>query len=139
MASWDFSKAAGIITTSPTPILDALAVQYGVPQCMLDMAKDVLAAFPSPVLNSIQSGIQDGKNRADEIMKDIMRRIFLDSGIVEYDTELGRFVFVSSSSRSWIHIFSSVHTSNVLLPVDISSPWISIVSCCLYAETHLHD
>lgn len=99
MASWDFSKAAGIITTSPTPILDALAVQYGVPQCMLDMTKDVLAAFPSPVLNSIQSGIQDGKNRADEIMKDIMRRVFLDSGIVEYDTDLGRFVFVSSSSN----------------------------------------
>ncbi len=99
MASWDFSKAAQIITTSPTPILDALASQYGVPQCMLDMAKDVLSAFPSPVLNSIQAGIQDGKDKADEIMKDIMRRIFLDSGIVEYDTDLGRFVFVSSSSN----------------------------------------
>lgn len=99
MASWDFSKAAGIITTSPTPILDALGSQYGVPQCMLDMAKDVLNAFPSPVLNSIQAGIQGGKDKADEITKDIMRRIFLDSGIVEYDTELGRFVFVSSSSN----------------------------------------
>jgi hypothetical protein len=99
MASWDFSKAAGIITTSPTPILDALSVQYGVPQCMLDMAKDILAAFPSPVLNSIQAGIQNGKDKADEMMKDIMRRIFLDSGIVEYDTDLGRFVFVSSSSN----------------------------------------
>jgi hypothetical protein len=99
MATWDFSKAAAIITTSPTPILDALGSQFGVPQCMLDMAKDILNAFPSPVLNSIQAGIQNGKDKADELMKDIMRRIFLDTGIVEWDTDRGRFVFVSSSSN----------------------------------------
>jgi len=99
MATFDFSKAASIITTSPSPILDVMSTQFGVPQCMLDFTKEILAAFPSPVLNSINAGIDDGKALADSIFKDIMRRVFLDTGIVEYDTTLGRFVFVSSSSN----------------------------------------
>tara|TARA_R110000824_G_scaffold8320_1_gene37550 strand:+ start:9144 stop:12143 length:3000 start_codon:yes stop_codon:yes gene_type:complete len=102
MATFDMSKAAGIITTSPTPILDALAVQYGLPTCLLDLAKEALAAFPSPVLNNIHSGIGAGKSKADELMKEITRRVFLDTGIVEYDTTLGRFVFVSSSSNKGV-------------------------------------
>ena len=99
MATFDFSKAASIITTSPTPILDVMSTQFGVPQCMLDFTKGILNAFPSPVLNSINSGIEEGKELADSIFKDITRRLFLDTGIVEYDTTLGRFVFVSSSSN----------------------------------------
>jgi len=102
MATFDFSKAASIITSSPTPILDAMGTHFGVPQCMLNFAKDVLNAFPSPVLNSINSGIEDGKNLADSVFKDIMRKVFLDTGIIEYDTTLGRFVFVSSSSNQGV-------------------------------------
>ena len=99
MATFDFSKAAGIITSSPTPILDVLAVQYGVPNCMLEMARDVLAAIPSPILGSFMGSIDEGKALADSVFKDIPRKIFLDTGIVEYDTTTGRFVFVSASSR----------------------------------------
>ena len=66
---------------------------------MIDFAKDALNAFPSPVLNSMQAGMQEGKALADSVFKDIMRRVFLDTGIVEYDTTLGRFVFVSTSSN----------------------------------------
>jgi len=99
MASWDFEKAAKIITSSPNPILDALAVQYGVPNCLLDMAKNVLSAFPSPALTQMNSGVQEGKRLANSVFKDIMRKIFLDTGIIEYDTTLGKFVFVSSSSN----------------------------------------
>ena len=100
MATFDYSKAAGIIAGGgDTPILDAMGTQFGVPQCMMDFAKDVLNAFPSPVLNSLQSGIGEGKALADSVFKDVMRKVFLDTGIVEYDTTLGRFVFVSSSSN----------------------------------------
>ena len=99
MATFDFSKAAGIITSSPTPIYDVLHLQYGVPACALNFTKDMLAAFPSPVLNGMMGGINEGKALADSVFKDIMRRVFLDTGIVEYDTTLGRFVFVSSSSN----------------------------------------
>ena len=99
MATFDFSKAAAIITTSPTPILDAMGTQFGVPQCMMDFAKDVLNAFPSSILSGMSNGIGEGKALADSVFKDIMRKVFLDTGIVEYDTTLGRFVFVSSSSN----------------------------------------
>ena len=86
MGSWDYSKAAAIITTSDTPILDAMASQYGVPICLLNMGKSILRALPSSVLGGMSGSIGEGKRLADSIMKDIMRRIFLDSGIVEYDT-----------------------------------------------------
>jgi len=102
MAIFDYQKAAGIITTSTQPVLGALGTQFGVPQCMLDFAKEALAAFPSPVLNDLQNGIREGKSLADSVFKDVMRQVFLDTGIVEYDTTLGRFVFVSSSSNRGI-------------------------------------
>ena len=99
MATFDYSKAAAIITTSPTPILDAMGSQFGVPQCMMDFTKSVLSAFPSSILKSLSNGIGEGKALADSVFKDTMRKVFLDTGIVEYDTTLGRFVFVSSSSN----------------------------------------
>jgi len=102
MATFDFTKAAGIITTSDQPVLGALGAQFGVPQCMLDFTKEILSAFPSPILNDMQKGIQEGKALADSVFKDVMRQVFLDTGIVEYDTALGRFVFVSSSSNKGI-------------------------------------
>ena len=102
MATFDMSKASAILTTSKTPVLDALGVQYGLPTCLLDLAKEALAAFPSPILNSMNSGIQAGKSKADELMKEVTRRVFLDTGIVEYDSTLGRFVFVSSSSNKGV-------------------------------------
>ena len=103
MGSFDYSKAAGIITgVGGNPILDAVGTQFGVPSCMMDFAKDVLAAFPSPVLNSMEDGLQEGKALADSVFKDAMAKIRLDTGIVEYDTTLGRFVFVSSSSNKGV-------------------------------------
>lgn len=99
MASFDFSKTANIVTNSSNPVLDAMGTQFGVPQCMMDFSKDVLNAFPSPVLNDLNNSIGEGKDLADSIFKDVMRQVFLDTGIVEYNTNLGRFVFVSSSSN----------------------------------------
>ena len=99
MGAWDYSKAASVITTSPTPILDALEVQYGVPTCAINFAKDALAAFPTPALNALTAGIADGKKLADTLIVDVTQKLFLDSGIIEYSTNLGKFVFVSRSSK----------------------------------------
>lgn len=99
MAAWDYSKAASVITTSPTPVLDALEVQFGVPTCVIDFGKDALSAFPSPVLESLNAGISDGKRIADGVVKDVTQKLFFDTGIVEYDTNLGKLVFVSQNSK----------------------------------------
>ena len=45
MGVWDYSKAAAVITTSPTPILDALGCQYGVPTCVLNFTKAALTSL----------------------------------------------------------------------------------------------
>jgi len=99
MASWDYAKAASVITTSPTPILDALEVQFGVPTCAINFAKEALSAFPSPVLESLNSGIGEGKRAANSLVKDVTQKLFFDTGIVEYDTNLGKLVFVSQSNK----------------------------------------
>ena len=98
MATLDMSKLAAIITTSPTPILDAMAIQHGVPACLLSLTKDVLSRFPSSILGDIGGSVQEGKDQADSVYKDILRAIFIDTGIMEYDTDKGKFVFVSKSS-----------------------------------------
>ena len=69
MATFDFSNAAGIVTSSPTPIYDVLNLQFGVPECALNFTRDMLNAFPSPVLNGMRDGIQEGKALADSIRK----------------------------------------------------------------------
>jgi len=113
MASWDYAKAASVITTSPTPILDALEVQFGVPTCVIDFGKDALSAFPSPVLDSLNSGIAAGKKTANALVKDVTQKLFFDTGIVEYDTNLGKLVFVSQSSKFGIEEGSSQAAENM--------------------------
>ena len=100
MGHFDMTKAAAIITTSPNPILDSLGTAFGIPVCQLDFAKSILNSFPSPVLDSMMSGINSGKEKAIQKTQEIMREIFNDTGIIEYDTNLGRFVWVGSGSGS---------------------------------------
>ena len=96
--SFDYSKAAAIISNSGTPILDLLGYQYGVPSCLLDYSKTVLSMIPGNILGSMNSKIKDGKTNANNLVKDILSQIQLDTGMVEYDTNLGKFVWVSTSS-----------------------------------------
>ena len=98
MGVWDYSKAAAVITTSPTPILDALGCQYGVPTCVLNFTKAALGAFPSPALNTLREGISEGVSSAEDDIKAFTMALFLDSGIISYDTNLGKFVFRSISN-----------------------------------------
>ena len=98
MATVDISKLAAIITSSPTPVIDALAVQFGVPTCLLDFSKAFLNMLPTSVLGGMFDGIQDGKDQAESIYKDIVHKILVDLGIMEYDTDKGKFVYVSKTS-----------------------------------------
>ncbi len=92
------SQIASTFSNSNSPVLDSLGVQFGVPQCLLDFSKDLLNALPSNALNSFRNNIKQGKSMADSVAKNLTRKLFLDSGIVEYDTNQGKFVFVSNSS-----------------------------------------
>ena len=98
MGNFDFSRAAGIISTSPDPIMDTMAVEFGVPECALDIAKKALAMLDSPTLGQLGSGITAGKEKAMDHFKSAMRSMNLDNGIVEWDTVQGKFVFKANSS-----------------------------------------
>jgi len=98
MAIFDYAKAAGILNTSPTPILDVIQTKFGVPSCLLDFGKDVLAALPTPVLDFFGGDIANGLAAADTVAKNAIQSMNLTLGKVGYDTNLGRFVFTSESS-----------------------------------------
>ena len=102
MGNFDFSRAAGIISTSPDPIMDTMAVEFGVPACALDLAKDVLAMLPIQGLDGLGSKIADAKEEAIADFNGLMREINLGNGIMEYDTDTGRFVFKANTSGKGI-------------------------------------
>jgi len=53
MAIFDYKKASAIIVSSPTPLLDSLGTEFGVPQCMMDFTKGVLDVLPSSILGGM--------------------------------------------------------------------------------------
>ena len=90
------------MSTSPTPILDAMSVEFGVPQCALDFAKDALALLPSGPLGAVRNNILGGKQAAEGKFNDLMMENALDLGIVQYDTDSGKFIWVSDSSEKGV-------------------------------------
>tara|TARA_R110002074_G_scaffold40750_3_gene108716 strand:- start:2100 stop:5132 length:3033 start_codon:yes stop_codon:yes gene_type:complete len=98
MAIFDYAKAAGILNTSPNPILDVLQTKFGVPSCLLDFGKDILAALPTSTLDFFGGDIANGLAAADTVAKNAIQSMNLTLGKVGYDTNLGRFVFTSESS-----------------------------------------
>lgn len=82
-------------TTGP---IFALGSAFGLPSCMLNMGVNALRLIPTPVLASMVDSAGEGRNKADEIVKEVVKKLFLDTGIIEYDTEEGVFKFRSDSS-----------------------------------------
>src|SRR5689334_24205634 len=72
--------------------LDNLGVQYGVPACIMNMAKDLLQLIPSPQLGSVSNKLTDGIGSANEDITRIKRQIARSLGIFEIDTFTGKFV-----------------------------------------------
>ena len=103
MGNFDLSRAMGIMSTSPNPLLDTMAVEFGVPKCALDFTKDMLAMLPSGPLGAMRNNILAGKQAAEQKFNEFLMENALDLGMVQYDTNSGRFIWVSSfSEREWI-------------------------------------
>jgi hypothetical protein len=79
--------------------ITSLGTAFGMPSCMLNLTNDLMRLIPSPLLESMSDSASDGRDKADEVTKEIVRKLFLDTGIIEFDTEDGTFKFVSDSSR----------------------------------------
>lgn len=79
-------------------LLDVMGSQFGVPSCAMNFAKEVLNALPSPFLTALNDSLADGRKKAQEVMAQVTRKLFLDSGIVEFDARTGRLRFTNNVS-----------------------------------------
>ena len=151
MAIFDYQRASSILTTSPSPLLDALGTEFGVPQCMMDFSKAVLAAIPSDLLGGMSNSIADGMAAADTIFKNAIQRLNLELGIIGYDTNLGRFVFTSESSTKGVEEEQGVFLDGlegfgtilglgaqaVVLGENLKDQYDTIMSCIDQAKTFM--
>lgn len=95
---------------NPNILLDPLGglnAQFGVPLCMIGLAKHLLALLPGGILTGLYEGIEQGIAAARSVISSVTRAIFRDLGIIEYDTATGRFVFISDSSKWGIDGYGS--------------------------------
>ena len=100
MASFDLKTFLSVKGETGTGTLEAIGMSYGLPSCMLDLTRDVLQLLPSDILQGSQSSFGSGKKKADEVTAEIFKKLSLNTGIIEFDTEEGRIRFKSISSLS---------------------------------------
>ena len=90
------------IANNKQPALDILETQFGVPNCALNLAGEVLSLIPGNPLAQLNREIDAGKKAALDEIKEIKTKIFEELGLVEVDTELGTRTVVSDMSDSFL-------------------------------------
>lgn len=80
-------------------VLGSVGGAFGVPSCLLNLAKDVLQLLPTNALFGIMGELEDGRSMADSVTKSIMSQVRNVLGIIEWDSEEGGLRFVSNSSK----------------------------------------
>jgi len=78
---------------------EALGASFGIPNCLLDLGKQALGILPTSILADVTGQVKDARDHADSVTKEIIKKIMLDTGIIEFDTETGRLKFRSDSTR----------------------------------------
>jgi hypothetical protein len=102
MASFDLETFLKVQGQTGTGAIQALGMSYGMPSCMLNLANQALNLLPSSVLSNVQSQIAAGKAKSNEVTKQTFKKMMLNTGIIEFDTETGTFKFGSDSA--WMGI-----------------------------------
>lgn len=99
MAKFDLETFTAL-TGQGQGTLTSVGTSFGMPSCMLNLANDALSLLPSPILNSMRGSADAGRSRADELTKDAVKALMLNTGIIEFDTDEGVFKFISDSSKN---------------------------------------
>ena len=99
MGFFDLRSASRVASTGGG-LVDTVGTAFGVPDCLLNLTKDVLNILPSVILFLMGNDIEDGKDMADDSQKSVKQKLRLDLGIMEFDGETGQFTFISSSSKN---------------------------------------
>jgi hypothetical protein len=93
-------KSASQVASTGGDGVDIVGTAFGVPSCLVNLAKDALALLPSIILFLMGNDIQDGKDMAEDSQKSVKHDLRLNLGIMEFDGQTGQFTFISSSSKN---------------------------------------
>lgn len=99
MGGFDLALFNRVKGTTGATALESLGMSFGVPGCLIGLGQNVLSLLPSPTLGGIGRELSGAKDKANEITADYTRKLFLKTGIIEFDTESGTFKFMSDSSK----------------------------------------
>mgnify|MGYP003147755707 CR=1 FL=1 len=77
------------VANNKDPVSDLLQTQFGVPECVMNLSNDVLGLLPSSPLQQINKSIEEGKQRAQDAIKEVKRRVYRELGILEAGTDGG--------------------------------------------------
>lgn len=102
MATFDLDTFLKVQGQTGTGAFQALGMAYGMPSCMLNLAAGAMSLLPSSVLSDMQSKMSEGKAKANEITKEVFKKLMLNTGIIEFDTETGLLKF--GSDTAWMGI-----------------------------------
>ena len=92
-------KAAAAVQSQGGSVVDSVGTAFGVPSCLMGLAKDVLSVLPTPVLFGMMTEMENGISLADDVVKAVFAKLRNVFGIIEWDTEEGGFKFVSAASK----------------------------------------
>lgn len=98
MASFDLETFLRVQGQTGAGAFEALGMSFGLPSCLLNLGRDAMALLPSSILSDMQNNILAGKSKAQEITTGIFKKLMLNTGIIEFDTDRGLLQFKSSSS-----------------------------------------
>ena len=83
MASFDLETFLKVQGQTGTGAIQALGMSFGMPSCMLNLASEAMSLLPSSVLSDMQSKISEGKAKANEVTKEVFKKLMLNTGIIE--------------------------------------------------------
>ena len=99
MATFDL-RAAAAVAGQGGDFPQAVGTGFGVPNCIMGLARDVLSLLPTSVLGGMASEIGLGADAADSVIKSFNNWLRDTFGIIQWDTENGGFIFISAASKN---------------------------------------
>ena len=100
MAEFNIEEFQDSLAAGGNNLFEATGDAFGVPSCLMNLAKDVASALPSKILGGVLSNVKGGKEKANDFTKGVVNALSLNTGIFEFDTDTGFLTFKSDSS--WI-------------------------------------
>lgn len=100
MTVFDYDTFLRMSAEPNADIFRSAGTAFGVPECMLQMGEALLSLIPGSILEDMSDSVADGQDAANDVLESISRELRLRTGIIEFDTETGRFRLVSQSSKN---------------------------------------